>query len=126
MNRLWIGVAVLVLFLGLGLGSMLLLERFQETMTEALEASADAVLAGDPDTGMEKARQARAFWEKYRKGLAAVSSHEPMEDMEDLFARLAVYQQTGDWTAYAVCCVRLAELSEAIAEAQGCSWWSLL
>ena len=110
----------------MGLGSMLLLGQFRETMTEALEAGAEAVLAGELETGTEKARQARAFWERYRKGLAAVSSHEPMEDMEELFARLAVYERTGDWTEYAVCCVRLAELAEAIAEAQGCSWWSLL
>ena len=126
MNRLWIGIAMLVLFLGLGLGSMFLLNRFREPVTEALETAAAEVLAGNPAGGMEKARQARAFWERYRRGLAAVTSHEPMEEMEALFARLAVYGQAEAWTEYAACCVRLARLAEAIAETQSWNWRSLL
>lgn len=126
MNRFWIGVAVLLLFLGLGLGSMFLLGRFREPLTDTLEAAAEDVLSGATEAGVEKVRLAWELWNRYRHGLAAVSSHEPMEEMDGLFARLPVYARAENWGEYAACCVRLSRLAEAIAEAQSCSWWSLL
>ena len=126
MNRLWFGVALLVLFLALGLWSMGFLESVREPMVAALETAAQAALSGKTAEGTEKAAEATRLWKEKEKLLAAVTPHAMMEEMGGLFARLGVYAQGEEWTAFAACCRQLAQWMEALAEDQGCGWWSLL
>ena len=110
MSRLWFGVALLLFFLVLGLGALWYLEAVREPVVTALETAAQAVLSGDSAAGAEKAAEAADFWAERRKLLAAVSPHEPMEQMEGLFAQLRVYAQREEWSDFAACCRQLAQL----------------
>ena len=126
MNRLWLGIALLLFFLALGLGTLWFLDVARQPVVTALETAAQAVLAGEPAAGAEKAAEAAVLWAERKKLLAAISPHEPMEEMEGLFAQLRVYAQQEEWTDFAACCRQLAQLMESLAEHQGCAWWSVL
>lgn len=126
MNRLWFGVVLLVLFLGLGIGTSLLLDKAQQPVVAALETAAEQALSDHPASGAATAQQAQALWDRNWRGIAAVSLHGPMEEIDSLFAQLPVFASTAHWTDFSACCARLAKLVEAIGEAQNFSWWSLL
>jgi len=125
MNRLWIGVAVLAVFLGLGIGSCLYLNRVEAAVTEALEAAAEAALAGSPQAEVQ-AQRARELWAAARERIAAVSPREPVDRADSLFARLSLYVRREEWTELAACCLELKEVLRSLAETQRCSWQSLL
>ena len=126
MNRLWFGVLLLVLFLGMGIAAAVILDHVQQPVVQALEQAAQQVLLEVPESGVRLAEKAKKHWDKNWYGIAAIALHGPMEEIDSLFAMLPVYAQSGQWTSFAACCARLSKLVDAIGEAQGLSWWSLL
>ena len=126
MNRHRFGIALLVLLLGLGLGASWVLNSIQQPVIAALETAAEQALSADPEAGIETARQARILWDRNWHGIAAISSHSPMEEIDSLFAQLPVFAGGEHWVDFSACCARLAKMVEAIGEAQSLSWWSLL
>lgn len=126
MNRLWFGAALLVLFLLMGIGIFVLLEKVNQPVASLLEQAARTALSPEPEAAALEAEQALALWQKYWRGIAAVSGHDPMEEIDSLFAQLPVYAQTRRWPDFAAVSTRLAQLIDAIAEAQSFTWWSLL
>ena len=63
---------------------------------------------------------------EHQKTTAAVVDHEPMEEVESLFAQLDVYLKARDPVAYCACCASLEVFARAIGESHSVSWWSLL
>lgn len=126
MNRLWFGVLLLVVLLGLGIASAVILDHVQQPVVRSLEQAAEQVLSTDPEAGVRLAERAREHWDKNWNGIAAVALHGPMEEIDSLFAMLPVYAQSKLWSSFAACCARLSKLVDAVGEAQGLSWWSLL
>lgn len=126
MNRLWFGAALLVLFLLMGIVIFALFEKVNQPVTALLEQAARTALSPEPEAAVREAEQALALWEKSWRGIAAVSDHEPMEEIDSLFAQLPVYAGARRWPDFAAVSTRLAQLIAAIAEAQSFTWWSLL
>lgn len=123
MNRLWFGIGLLVLLLVLAMATGVILDRVQQPVIQSLEAAAGA---DDLEAGAELARRAQQVWDRNRHGLAAVSVHGPLDEIDSLFAQLHAYARAGKTAEFSVCCARLAKLAAAIAEAQRFSWWNLL
>lgn len=126
MKRLWIGVVILAVLLGLGVGTTVFAVRTQEDISQNLQQASDAALRGKWAEASSLSLGAKAKWETYRKGTAAIADHEPMEEIDDLFSQMEVYLQTRQQIPFSVCCASLSVLTNAIGEAHAINWWSLL
>ena len=93
---------------------------------EAADAAVEAALAENWEETEELMGQARTRWEKYHNFCAAFADHEPMENINGLFAQLEVYARRRDSQGFAAICAQLSEDIRAIGEAHSLKWWNLL
>ena len=126
MKRLWIGVFILIILLGLGIGTTVFALRANNSISEKLEQASDAALRGRWTEARQLSLDAKDNWETYRKGIATIADHEPMEEIDDLFSQMEVYLQARQQIPFSVCCASLGVLTKAIGEAHAINWWSLL
>lgn len=126
MKRLWIGVGFLIGMLALGIFLTLRFDRIHTPLSEDLQEAAELAMAQDWEKATALTRQARADWSRYRKFIAAVADHEPLEKMEYLLDQLEVYGQTRRTADFSAICVELAALADAMLESQSLSWWNFL
>ena len=125
MTRLWIGVGLLLILLlgsiGLGLGVV----PFHEALAEELDAAAKLAVDGSLEQAQKTAFAARDQWQKYQDCFAAVTDHEPMEQMEALFRELS-FLQDDRAVDFACVCAQLSQVAQAIGETQRLKWWGVL
>ena len=126
MNRLWIGVGILVVLLAMGIGLLVGSRVFFQEFTENLEQAEAYATAGNWSAAEEKAEKSRRQWERYCRFWSAFTDHEPMEEVEELFSWLGMYQQRRLDVDYASVCRSLVRVAEAIRETHGLHWWSIL
>jgi hypothetical protein len=126
MNRLWIGIAILVLIVAFGVGiwwgSALFFGDFSREMQDAGEAA----VAEDWALAVQKAEKCREKWERFRPVWASLTDHAPVEQVQLLFSQLELYEAEKRAAEFAVCCRSLAKEAEAIEESHGLAWWSIL
>ncbi len=125
MKRFYFGVALLLILLAVALGAAAGLEKIHGEIALELEQAAQAVEAGNLAAAEPELDRAQALWERYEHLLAAFADHEPLEEMEGLFAEVAIYRQAGEQTDLAVACTRLAILSRSVAESHSLKWWMM-
>ena len=126
MKRLWIGIAFLALLLAGGFGINAGMDNLQKEISQQLDAVCQTALAGDLEQAAVQANGAREVWEQYRNLVAAVTDHEPMEEMDTLFAQLPIYYETDSSLNFAAVCSDLTLLIQAIGENQALKWWGVL
>ena len=126
MKRMWIGVALLLAVLVIGIALTVAFHTLHGHLSEKLEDSSTAALAGDWKKATSLAREARSDWEKCRSFTAAVADHEPLEEMDSLFAQLAVWERLEEPEEFAATAAHLARLAEALRDSQAITWWNLL
>ena len=126
MNRLWLGIVLLVLFLIFGIAVSLVLDNVQQPVVTALEEASQQALSAVPEEGMATALRAKDIWQSHWHWLAALSLHSTMDEIDGIFAQLPVLAEGQHWVDFSACCARLAKLVEAIGEDHHISWWSLL
>lgn len=126
MKRFWLGAVLLILLLAAGIGATLGMQRVCDPITRSLTSAADAVQTGQWEQAESQAQAARQRWEHYRDNVAAIASHEPMEEVEALFRALEIFSRQRDTVRFADCCARLTALTTAISESQSFSWWNVL
>ena len=126
MKRMWIGVFFLVFLLASGMALMLVTGNFHEEFSENMEQAAADAMAGRWEEAEKKAARGKALWESYRKFLACVTDHEPVENVVSLFSQLEMYEKRRYDAEFAAICMELSHLSGAIEESHGARWWSIL
>lgn len=126
MGRFWLGVCLLAVLLALGLWINLKMTNMQQSISQTLEEAAKQTMDGDFSAGISLAKQAKDAWEIHWRGTASVADHAPMDEIDGLFAQLAVYAKAGQSGDFAAVCSRLAQLADAIGEAHSLTWWNLL
>ena len=126
MARGWLGAGILLLFLVLGLVVTGAMDRAHLATGQMLEQAAEQSLEGDLDGATALAMAAKARWERQRRGTATVADHNPMDDVDRLFAQMEVYAKAQEAPHFAACCVELAHLLQATADAHRFSWWNVL
>jgi len=126
MKRLWIGVGLLAIFLVAGILLTAAFHRIHGPLARTLEDASRQALEGDFDEALSLAREAQTHWEQYQSFTAMVADHEPIEQMDALFAQLEVYGQLGLEEEFAVLCAHLARLAAAMEESQSFTWRTLL
>lgn len=126
MGRLWIGIGILVVLLAMGIGLLWGSGVYFEELSQDLEQAGELALAGNWQAAEEKAEKGREKWEQYRRFWASFTDHEPVEQMQNLFSQLELYQTRQLEVDFAAVCRNLVHLAEAIDETHGLKWWSVL
>ena len=126
MKRLWIGITILFLLLAVGIGTTVFATRTQKEISQTLAQASEAALEGKWQEAAILSQNAKMEWERCRKATAAISDHEPMEEIDDPFSQMEVYLATNQPLPFSICCASLSVLTEAIGEAHAINWWSLL
>ena len=126
MKRLYIGIALLAVMLALGIVLTMVFTALHAPLTETLEKAQTAAAAGDWETATRLVSDAKEDWTGFRHFAAAVADHEPLEQMDCLFARLEVLGRLRETDEFAAGCAELARLSTAMADSQKLTWWNLL
>lgn len=126
MKRLWLGVGILLVILGIGIYAAVATEDFHKTVSRDLDLAADAAEAGEWGSAKIRFSRAKEAWEQARDCNAAITDHAPMEEIDRYFSQGEVYLSEQAQKDFRSCCLALSVLVEAVAEAQGLTWWSLL
>ena len=126
MKRLWIGAALLVFFLAAGIFSTATTQRFHHDLSRQLESTAAAAMAEDWEQTALLLHQCRSRWAQCRNLVAAVASHEPIEEIDSLYDQLDLYFSRRDSLGFALCCATLHHRTQALGETQSINWWNLL
>lgn len=126
MKRLWIGVVLLAALLLAGILMTGAFRLYFRSLSQNLDLAAAAAMKEDWVKAEEGTAQAKKAWERKRNLIAAVADHEPVEEMDNLFAQLefaGAQQETYEFTA--LCC-QVASLAKAFVDSQSIQWWNLL
>lgn len=123
MRRLWIGIVLLSILLITGLLPGFVLVPRQEQIARDFALAAELSRQSDPTGAANAAGQAAQLWKKQENLIAAVTDHEPVEQMQLLLLRL---KQAEDPAAFADLCAQLSATAEAIADSHKLTWWNLL
>lgn len=126
MGKLWLGAGLLALFLVLGLWVGTAMDTAHMDISQALTEAAELALDGQLEQGYRVAQQAQNQWDEKWHGSACVADHAPMDEIDGLFAQLAVYHRAAQPGDFAACCTRLSMLVAAMSEAHSLTWWNLL
>ena len=126
MKRGWIGVGLLTVLLMGGLLVTRVMDKTHSEISEELERAARSAIAGDWEDAAEAAKDAFEEWQENWHFSAAFADHEPMEEIDALFAQLLPYLLDRDGVSFAAACRELARQIKAIGDAHGLNWWNLL
>ena len=126
MKQFWLGLGLLVAMLVSGIWVTGKMERIHEPAAAKLRQAAQYALAEDWESTGQITKQARKSWEENRRLTAAIVNHEPMDEIDALFAQLEVYERSRDRISCSAACARLSELLDALHQEQGFTWWNLL
>lgn len=126
MRRFWVGIILLGALLCGGLVSTAVMDRIHKPISRELKEAAEAALSGNISEGAVLAMEAKASWEKHWQAIAAAADHEPMDEINGLFAMLEIYAREEEKTDFAACCAQLARLIQAMSGAHSLTWWNLL
>lgn len=126
MKRICMGLVILAVLLGLALLLAAFMDQTQTPIASSLRQAARAALGGDWDKAEAFSHNAFVAWQRHKRLTAALEDHEPIEEMETLFAELELQLQQRQAASFAVTCNRLAQLATAIAEDHALTWWNLL
>ena len=126
MKRFWFGVALLLALMISGILLYNAMNRMQLPLAEKLTRTAEAARVSNISLANELLEDARQDWDRHRKALAAMADHQPMEEIEGLFAAADSYGLAEDEEEMAAACAHLAALIRALAESNRLSWWNLL
>lgn len=126
MSRFLLGVGLLLALLGIGLYAAYVTEDVHAPIAQALETAAQEALAGNLEAGTQWLAQASSQWQTHRNTVAAALDHEPMDEIDSLFAQAEAYARGGQATDFAAFCLRLVESIHAATQEHMPSWWNLL
>ncbi len=126
MKRMWIGLALLAVFCGLGFFTAMKMQEIHDPITQSLERASVCALEENWPQAAVHLLSARTRWERNRQLTAAVADHAPMEEIDSLFAELAIYLEAQESPHFSATCGELSALTRAMGEAHAISWWNLL
>ena len=126
MKRGRIGIALLVVLLAAGIGSAWWISAELEPLGMAMGYAAQCAMEEDWDTARILAGQTKETWNRNWHLTAVFTDHAPMEEVDALFARLAVYETERNRAAYGAICAEISRELEALGDDHVPSWWNIL
>ena len=126
MKRIWIGIILLTVLLGAGFWTSNFMDRTHNPIAQDVRRAGQHALEEHWSTAQAFAKRGHDRWEKKRPVTAAIADHEPMDEIDSLFAQLDTYAKTEEDVAYAALCARLASLLDAVSQSHRLNWWNLM
>jgi len=126
MGKGWLGAGLLAVVLVLGICLSAAADKTCLPTEYLLEQAAEKTLSGDFDGGIALGMEAQSRWQRQWNGIAAIADHEPMDEVDALFAEMEVYANAGEEPHFAACCKELARRVRSFADAHRFSWWNVL
>ena len=126
MKRIWIGIALLGVLLISGIGAGEFMEQSHIPVAQDVQQAGELVLQGEWTLAQALVKRGQDRWEEKWPVTAAIADHEPMDEIDALFAQLETYGQTRDPAAYSAICGHLGSLLEALSQGHRCKWWNLM
>lgn len=126
MKRCWFGLGLLIFLM---IGGFLVTRAMTEQHRGVSDRLASAAAAAEKEDWEDAERElaaARKEWEDGWHFSAAFADHEPMEEIDGLFAQSEVYLSCRDSEALAAVCAQLTRMTEAVGEAHALNWWNFL
>ena len=96
MKLCWLGCGILAALLALSLLCGMLTQRSTRDAAAALEQALEALDRDETALAVEAGRQAQQHWQRHRRFLCAVLSHDELDGIEQGFAELRAYSAIGD------------------------------
>lgn len=125
MTRFRIGLLILALLLASGIWSRSRTAAIHQPIAQAMEQAAAQALAGSWEAAMQTTARAEADWQRSRTFTAAITDHDPMEEIECLLAQLPAMAATHNRSAYAATCATVSHRLHSLAESQALTLGSL-
>ena len=126
MSRSILGFALLLILLLGGIFVEKEMEVRHRPVARMLEVSADSAGEGDWEEAQSLSRTAAARWNRAWSFSASFADHQPMEEIDGLFARLEVFARERDAGEFAALCRELARRVDAMADAHTLNLRNLL
>ena len=126
MKRIWIGIILLAFLMGAGLWISNFMHQAHTPIAQDIRRAGNFALEERWSTAQAFSKRGQARWEKKRPVTAAIADHEPMDEIDALFAQLKTYGKTRDPEAYSAVCDHLGSLLEALSQGHRCKWWNLM
>ena len=124
MRRCIFGAALLAAIGMVCLWTGAALNRFMEPVCRDLEQACEEALAENWNMASAHALAAEAAWEGKWHGLASAADQTPLEDIDDLFARLGIYRRLEKSDEFAAICAQLSRRLKAVSNAHALNWWN--
>lgn len=126
MKRVWFGVLLLVVLLVGSFAVTGCMCRTHSAISQELHVASALLLDNSYEKASQNIEKARNQWQKSWHFSATFADHDPMEEIDSMFAELGVYLRTENAEASAALCAELARAVEAMGDAHEPSWWNLL
>ena len=126
MKRIWIGIVLLGVLLVGGVGAGEFMDRAHDPVARDVQRAGKLVLQGEWTLAQAMVKRGQDRWEEKWPVTAAIADHEPMDEIDALFAQLETYGKTRDPAAYSALCGHLGSLLEALSQGHRCKWWNLM
>ena len=114
MKRIWFGVVLLILMLVLGLISSTFMKETWLKQSENLNRAAILASDGDWVNARNLLAEAQAEWAEKQLLLAVLCQHEPIEQIDGLFAQLEVFSESRRTASFSSTCVFLSKLIDSL------------
>lgn len=119
-SKFYIGLGLLVFLLIFGLFVGFFVQKQQQSVKNIVIAAQDAA---DLREGVRLISQAQERWRQGWKGIASVSHHVTMEEIDRIFAQLSV---CSDDKEFLLRSAELCSLLDALTNDHIFTWWNLL
>ena len=114
MKRIWFGAGLLIALLLLGLLCGFLIEHSQLESAEKLQRASDCAAEGDWAGAKTLLAEANQLWMRKRPLITALCDHEPIEEIEKLYAKLEVFADERSIISFRSVCAELSRQLEAL------------
>ena len=125
MSRFRIGAGLLVLLLVVCVWSQLRMSQIQKPIAAEVAQAEDYAAREDWPAAAAAVSEAKAAWEENHTFVASLADHQPMEDIESLFAMLEAYAEERDGTEFRAACQDLTRRILAVKEAHEFNFGSI-
>lgn len=122
-KKFYIGVGLLIFLLVFGFFVGFWVQKQQESIRNTVVAAQLATENDNMEEGLRLITQAQNRWQRIWKGMAAVSHHITLEEIDRIFAQLFACR---DDTEFILHSAELSSLLDALINDHVLSWWNLL
>lgn len=124
--RGWLGAGILALFLVMGMIGASTMDKAHMHTEELLNQAVEKTLAGQFEQAVTLGMEAKSSWDSLWNVTAIMADHNPMDEVDALFAEMEIYAKTEEEPHFAACCEELVRRVQAVAGAHCFSWWNVL